>query len=148
MEWNEEEYQAFAQKMEVTYPIMYGGMYGGFAIGKGWWHIIERLSANIDSRVRWKNEMAKKFPEKYEECPPVTVHQIKEKFGGLRFYYEGGDDYVAGLVTMAESWAATTCETCGERGKFRSGGWMRTLCDVHEEERQRGMKERFGDEDE
>ena len=66
----------------------------------------------------------------------IEVHQIKEKFGGLRFYYEGGDDYVQGLVAMAESWAARTCETCDERGERRHGGWIRTLCDKHEAEHQ------------
>jgi hypothetical protein len=58
--------------------------------------------------------------------------QIKEKFGGLRFYYDGGDEYISGLVSMAESWAGNTCETCGEKGERRSGGWIRTLCDKHE----------------
>ena len=71
----------------------------------------------------------------------VTVAQIKEKFGGLRFYYDGGDEYVSGLVTMAESWAARTCETCGEKGKQRSGGWIRTLCDTHEAEYQARKKQ-------
>lgn len=70
----------------------------------------------------------------------IEVHQIKEKFGGLRFYYEGGDEYVRGLVDMAESWASHTCETCGNLGKQRSGGWIRTLCDVHEAEYQERLK--------
>lgn len=67
-----------------------------------------------------------------EKVERVTVAQIKEKFGGLRFYYDGGDEYVSGLVTMAEVWANRTCETCGEKGKQRGGGWIRTLCDKHE----------------
>lgn len=66
----------------------------------------------------------------------VTVDQVKEKFGGLRFYYSGGDDAVSGMVSMAESWAAVTCETCGDRGTLRHGGWIRTLCDKHEAEYQ------------
>jgi hypothetical protein len=71
--------------------------------------------------------------------PQVTVAQIKEKFGGLRFYYDGGDEYISGLVSMAESWATCSCETCGTPGERREGGWIRTLCDTHETER----KERF-----
>jgi hypothetical protein len=31
-----------------------------------------------------------------------VIYQVKEKFGKLRFYYEGGDDVVRGLVLMAE----------------------------------------------
>lgn len=78
----------------------------------------------------------------------ISVHQIKEKFGGLRFYYDGGDDNVFGMVRMAESWAAYTCESCGQLGKARSGGWIRTLCDHHEHEYQARIKaerEKYGD---
>ena len=75
------------------------------------------------------------------KVPQVEVHQIKEKFGGLRFYYEGGDDQISGMVRMAEAWADTSCEECGAIGKRRSGGWIRTLCDVHEAERQERLKE-------
>lgn len=75
----------------------------------------------------------------------VVVDQVKEKFGGLRFYYHGGDDVVDGMVRMAESWAAQTCEQCGDPGTMRHGGWVRTLCDKHEAEYQNRFK---GDNDE
>ena len=75
--------------------------------------------------------------------PKVTwihVEQIKEKFGGLRFYYQGGDEHISGMVTMAEVWAGRSCETCGNVGLRRSGGWVRTLCDIHEAEYQRNKE--------
>lgn len=65
-------------------------------------------------------------PEKVQH---VRVVQVKEKFGTLRFYYDGGDDYVSGLVSMAESMSAITCEECGVPGKTGGNGWIRTLCD-------------------
>ena len=68
-----------------------------------------------------------------ESIPQVTLDQIKEKFGTLRFYYTGGDDIIDGMVRMAESMSAVTCETCGNPGQQRGGGWIRTLCDHHEE---------------
>lgn len=43
----------------------------------------------------------------------VVAVQVKEKFGSLRFYYRGGDDYVSGLVAMAEAMSAVTCDVCG-----------------------------------
>lgn len=73
-------------------------------------------------------------------CHHVIVDQVKEKFGGLRFYYHGGDAEVSGMVRMAEVWAAQTCETCGESGTLRHGGWVRTLCDKHEDEYQTKQK--------
>ena len=128
------DYEAFAQRMEKSYPKMYPGAYGGFAVGKGWWPIIERLSHSIQQHIEFANR-------KEEVCPQVVVMQVKEKFGGLRFYYEGGDDYVSGLVSMAESWADVACEECGGIGTRRSGGWVRTLCDVHEAERNARIEE-------
>jgi hypothetical protein len=65
------------------------------------------------------------------EVAQVVATQVKEKFGGLRFYYNGGDDYIDGMVRMAESWAANTCEVCGKPGKLRGGGWLYTACDEH-----------------
>ena len=122
------EYDAFAKQMEERFPAMFVGAYGGFAVGKGWWHIIEALCANIQSHIDWANR-------KDQVVQQVTVDQIKEKFGGLRFYYTGGDETIHGMVRMAEAWADASCETCGDRGKRRSGGWVRTLCDKHEAER-------------
>ena len=72
-----------------------------------------------------------KFREPDEACPQVIATQVKEKFGTLRFYYYGGDDYCRGLESMAESMSAVTCETCGNVGKLRGTGWYKTLCETH-----------------
>ena len=63
--------------------------------------------------------------------PQVTLDQVKEKFGTLRFYYSGGDDYISGLVSMAESMSAVTCEECGKPGTQTQGGWIKTVCTKH-----------------
>jgi len=134
--YTEEQYEEFAKKMETQFPKMFANPYGGFAIGSGWWPIIESLCANIQSHTDWWNKNRETRPV----VEQVVVEQIKEKFGGLRFYYSGGDDTVAGMVRMAESWAEHTCEDCGVPGKSRSGGWIKTLCERHEAERQERMK--------
>ena len=76
-------------------------------------------------------ERALNNPE-LREVPPavqqVVVQQVKEKFGTLRFYYQGGDEYIAGLVAMAESMSACTCEQCGVPGTTGGKGWISTLC--------------------
>ena len=137
---NEDRYDKFVESLEAKFPEMYSQPYGGVCIGEGWWPIIEALSNQIHHHVKWKNEQRDKY-NRGEGCRPVIVTQIKEKFGGLRFDYEGGDDTVDGMVRMAESWAARSCEECGKPGKSRDGGWIRTLCDEHEAERQARMKE-------
>ena len=65
--------------------------------------------------------------------PQVTLDQVKEKFGTLRFYYTGGDDEIRGMVRMAESMSAVTCEKCGLPGTQTQGGWIKTACAVHRE---------------
>jgi len=76
-----------------------------------------------------KNENYKVTNHENYEYHPVTFDQVKEKFGGLRMYFSGGDEYVSGLVDMAESFSYQICENCGEKGKPNKGGWISTLCD-------------------
>ena len=146
---NENQYEEFAKKMETEYPRMFSGLYGGFAVGEGWWPLLEKLCGTIQRHIDWANDTRKallianpynhKIPD---ECPQVVVEQIKEKFGTLRFYYQGGDDYISGAVSLAESLTGHLCEECGGFGKVRHGGWIRVLCDQHEAEHQAKMKER------
>lgn len=93
--------------------------------------------------------------------PYYTVQQVKEKFGGLRYYFEPTDDarenqngvlyeIMNDVVRNAEYLAYHTCMYCGnssamqdtQRGvkwdstvKLHTDGWYRTLCDTCEEER-------------
>jgi hypothetical protein len=52
----------------------------------------------------------RKVPELVDQ---VVAKQIKEKFGTLRFYYDGGDEFIRGLDSMAASMSSVTCEVCG-----------------------------------
>lgn len=75
-----------------------------------------------------------------ELCPGYVVLQVKEKWAGLRYYFElpaGSGDQPAlrrkmhALVDEAESRAATTCELCG-RGRSRvyesDTRYLRVMC--------------------
>jgi hypothetical protein len=133
------DYETFAKRMEDSYPKMFEGKYGGFAVGKGWYPILERLCSNIQHHIDWKEKQGNPIPQ-------VTVAQIKEKFGGLRFYYDGGDDEISGMVRMAESWADIACEVCGAPGSSGGKGWIKTLCPIHRAESDTQYNERFKDE--
>ena len=78
----------------------------------------------------------KRFQTVPNKVVQVIADQIKEKFGTLRFYYSGGDDFIRGIVSMAESMSSVTCEECGNLGECSSGGWIRTLCKTHREQRE------------
>jgi hypothetical protein len=122
----------FARTLVEDFPILYGQHYGdmrvtamcwGFEIGDGWERIVRDLSQHL---------------EFLNENTPVHVEavQVKEKFGGLRFYVggvEGGKfwaDIVFALIDAAEMRSCYTCEDCGKWGRERPGGWIRTLCDA------------------
>jgi hypothetical protein len=58
------------------------------------------------------------------------VIQVKEKFGGLRFYINEGTDEIHQRIGQAELESMKTCEITGKLGKIRTDiGWHRTLCD-------------------
>jgi hypothetical protein len=90
-------------------------------VGDGWQPLIEKLHIdllNID--------------------PNYEVLQIKEKFGGLRYYIQMSFEmsiYNAqeALIEEAEAKSFTICEYCGEPGKERRNGlrWIKTTCEKH-----------------
>jgi len=111
----------------------------GFECGDGWFNILDQLMGNIQHHIDWKNQQKEKF-DRGEGCPQVTLDQVKEKFGTLRFYYTGGDDYISGMVSLAESMTGVTCESCGNIGERRGGGWVHTYCTPCEEARELARK--------
>jgi hypothetical protein len=99
----------------------------------GWYDILSSLCWMIsqhEENIVWNTEFKQKTEPDYKsDYVPVKFDQIKEKFGGLRVYYSGGDGYVGGLVGMASAMSYKICEACGERGSPNKGGWIVTLCD-------------------
>jgi hypothetical protein len=55
--------------------------------------------------------------------------QVKEKWGRLCLYYSGGDEFVMGVLSMAEAMSSVTCEICAAPGKTNDIGWLSTLCE-------------------
>jgi hypothetical protein len=94
------------------------------------------LTNNEYKEKRLAEIIAGDFRQVPELIPQVTLDQVKEKFGTLRFYYTGGDDYIDGMVSLAESLTGVTCEECGNPGKTRGGGWVHTYCEPCEEARE------------
>ena len=90
----------------------------GWEIGKGWHPLVQDLIAELKT-LGWDGH----------------ISQIKEKFGGLRFYIGSGNEKIFNTIDQAGAKSYTICEECGEPGQLRSGGWMRTLCDKHAEEK-------------
>jgi hypothetical protein len=92
---------------------------GYFAVDNGWLGILQRLIVDL-IELGWDKQIC----------------QVKEKFGGLRFYTNGVSEDVYSRIRLAEDASYITCEKCGELGELRGGGWMATLCDEHSEGRE------------
>ena len=147
------------QHIIEKYPLIFSQRCE-MSIGDGWFDIIDMLCNNIQHRIdniamqrkyaiEWNEDVNDpdfewtKFGERKEREVPelveqVVATQIKEKFGTLRFYYDGGDDYIRGLESMAASMTSRICEECGSPGTSRSTKkqrWVRVLCEKHAEER-------------
>ncbi len=69
--------------------------------------------------------------------PDYELHQVKEKYAGLRFYFHASDGMpeaetqrMEALVDAAESRCEATCELCGKPGTRHTSqrGWLMTLC--------------------
>lgn len=93
-------------------------MFWGCECGDGWFDLLDNLCAAIQARC-----------DTVADCPQLVAEQIKEKFGGLRFYYYGGDEEVERLISEAEDKSEETCERCGQAGTLRGGGWIYCACD-------------------
>lgn len=89
------------------------------------------------NRLPWKKKLLRKFmiwlanryPRGVEPMNFPNIIQIKEKFGGLRFYIDGGDDTIYGMISLAEGMSYRTCEFCGTTENVgRTQGWIITCC--------------------
>ena len=84
-----------------------------FAVREGWFQLIKDLIVDL-IELGWNKEIC----------------QVKEKFGGLRFYINDGTDEVFDRIHKAERESYTICEVTGTPGKVRTDlPWHITLCD-------------------
>jgi hypothetical protein len=116
----------------------------GVECNLGWYEILASLCWMIkqhEDNKRWQKEFKNKQNQEIKDSMGITIEgeepeyfpvkfdQVKEKYGTLRVYFSGGDEYVEGLVSMAEAISGKICEVCGNKGQPNKGGWISTLCD-------------------
>lgn len=91
----------------------------GFECHEGWFNLIYSLCNCIQNYLNHKPEIEQ-----------VVATQVKEKYGTLRFYFDGGDEYIQGLVDMTEYLSGCTCEICGNPGKLTGSRYdLRLRCE-------------------
>jgi hypothetical protein len=80
-------------------------------VGTGWGELLTKLVTDLET-LGWSG----------------TIFQVKEKFGGLRFYIGQGSDAIFARIAQAENESLRVCEECGAPGKPNGRGWVKTLC--------------------
>ena len=114
----------------------------GIECGEGWKELYQPIINFIDNYNK-EHEGTDSFLE---------ILQIKEKFGGLRFYWGGENvdketrDKITEMINDAENESYKICEECGTRENvgITVDGWYTTLCKncVEEITKKRGIMDR------
>lgn len=103
-------------RLRLKYPDTFSG--ARLSFGEGWSELVDELAEKlllVDSSVK--------------------VVQVKEKFGGLRFYLDRYPDEhyeeISALVSEYENKSYDTCEFCGSTEDVETKptrNWVKTLC--------------------
>ena len=96
----------------------------GMTCGSGWFLLIDELCSKLSDQA--------------------VALQVKEKFGGLRFYLHGTEEDQK-VANDYEEKSLKTCETCGGPGEHQNDrGWLRTICEKCNEKRKVALEIRDG----
>ena len=102
--------------LNSSHPLVYSAV-TMFECGDGWFDLLDTASFLVNAHL--------------EADPTIKfkVHQVKEKFGTLFYYYSGGDQYIRGVIDFAISMSSTICEISGDVGSLHATktGWYRTV---------------------
>lgn len=111
-----EEYPKIFQNRNAS--LTETAMCWGFDCGNGWYWLIDKLCDTIQEYINLNN------------VEQVIATQVKEKYGGLRFYYTGGDETIEGMIWLAEFLSFNICEECGSTEEVTQidTGWTYTRC--------------------
>ena len=87
------------------------------SVGRGWYSLIEELTEKL---VKMAEEAG---------IEDFRVVDVKEKFGGLRYYVTEATEEMWQLIHEAEEKSFEICEECGAKGELMiRGHWYGTRC--------------------
>jgi hypothetical protein len=115
------------QKLIENFPLLYNKD-EDFSIQDGWYDLVYQLSEELTDLYGKLFELDVFFEG--NDCVFPVVAQVKEKFGGLRFYVNWANDDIDKVIREYEDGSLQVCEFCGNIGKVRNGSWIKTRCDA------------------
>lgn len=85
----------------------------GICCGDGWFDLLKNLSLELT-----------------EYCNDIEAVQVKEKFGGLRFYVNKHDEKISEIISKFEKMSYSICRECGKENdnKISYRGQSCSLC--------------------
>ena len=86
----------------------------------------------IGWRIAFGEQLCKEIKEeliKNKELDSYKIIQIKEKFGGLRWYDNSGLPGMQFIIAKYEALSEKTCINCGKPANWISKGWISPYCD-------------------
>jgi len=124
------------QKLYITFPEFFESVKSeekdsphtpqylfGIECEDGWYDLLYKLFFDLEQTMI-SQELKQLDPVEYPQ-----IIQIKEKFGGLRFYVDSAIDEQYKLINKVEKQSYHICEKCGKKGKLRNiYDWYWTLC--------------------
>ena len=117
-----EKYPAIFQQKDL--PMTQTCMCWGIECGDGWYGIIDYLCKMIMMCEEDKIDT----PEE-KEGMVCQATQVKEKYGGLRFYVCGANDEQWKYIEAVELMSYGVCENCGTTiDVHQTKGWISSLC--------------------
>lgn len=82
----------------------------------------------------WRSIVDKMLDDLFTAGWGGVFRQIKEKYGSLRFYFNGGGrEDLYSIVDKAEEATAKICIQCGKPATATTTGWYTHVCDEHKE---------------
>ena len=131
-----QEYKAKKEKERKEHPERFVPKWSyelfGIECGDGWKPLYQPIIDYIN-----------KYNEDKTDENRIEIHQVKEKFGGLRIYLSCYTEELRDMIREAEEKSFNTCETCGKHIEkpITEGHWIYAECqechDKWKQERQR-----------
>jgi hypothetical protein len=136
-----------SEKMDEMFRIEFADMFTPWkwndmlrkpevSISEGWFGLIHDMCAEI----------------RLCQTKPYSIRffQVKEKFGALRVYPHIDErseirGKIEKILVKYEVMSIDVCEVCGEPGKPRPVGWVKTLCEKHHLEREESRQNLYVD---
>ncbi len=119
--------QELVQKYPKIFENYEGNPYGvNWSAPTGWLPIIDNMCGAIQDYI----DGVYSFKDGVKiTTPQLKCMQMKEKFGGLRFYTAGGDEATQGMIRMATYMCRQVCEECGTKENLGvTDGWISICC--------------------